>query len=47
MKYIRHQVNKVKRFLLKIPASTYLLESINLISIQNLYVQGHFEDYAI
>ena len=39
----RHQVNKVKRILLKIHASIFLLESI---PIQILYNDGHFENYA-
>lgn len=38
--------NEVKRILLKIPGSIYLLESITRIPIQILYVDGHFENYA-
>ena len=40
----RHQVNKVETIFLKIPASIYLLESINWIPIQILYADGHFEN---
>ena len=36
-----NQVNKVKCFLLKIPATIYLLESMTWIPIQIPYVHGH------
>ena len=36
-----NQVKKVKLFLLKIPATIYLLESMTSISVQILYVHGH------
>ena len=44
-----HQVNKVKRFFIIIENSweCLLLESITRISIQILYIYGHFKDYAI
>ena len=42
----RHQVNKVKRILLKLPVSIYLLESITWIPTQILSFDGHFENYA-
>ena len=42
-----HQANKVKRVLLKINTSIYLLESITWILIQILHNDGHFENYAI
>ena len=38
-----HHVNKVRRFLLKISANTYLLESITWNPIQILYVHCHFD----
>ena len=36
-----NQVKKVKLFLLKIPATIYLLESMTGIPIRILYVHGH------
>ena len=36
-----NQVKKVKLFLLKIPATIYLLESMTWIPVQILYVHGH------
>ena len=38
-----HHVHKVRRFLLRISAKTYLLESITWIPIQILYVHRHFD----
>ena len=38
-----HHVNEVRRFLLRISAKTYLLESITWIPIQILYVHRHFD----
>ena len=42
----RHQVNKVKRILFKLPASINPLESITWIPTQIFYVDSYFEDYA-